>query len=32
MEFDDLDNLKGNEKSHFGRMLMKSEEIHESLK
>ena len=32
LEFDDLQNLKGNEKSHFGKMLMKSDEIQASLK
>ena len=31
LEYDDLKNLKGNEKSHFGRMLMKSDEIAASL-
>ena len=32
LEFDDLDNLRGNENSHFGKMLMKTEQINESLK
>ena len=32
LEFDDLDKLKGNSESHFGKMLKKSDEINESLK
>ena len=32
LEYDDLHNFMGNEKSHFGRMLMKSNAIQESLR